>query len=242
MKNIFAAIQFLTAFPVKVKTDFDNLKKSIVWFPLVGFLIGSVILCEHFLLFKFFPSQNELNITILLFSYVIFTRGFHLDGLADTIDAFFSYKSREVMLKIMKESTIGTFGTLALIIWAFFRFFTYKSFITVDFIFIPAISRLNILFVALFADYPRESGTGKFFVKNASKKRFLFAFFYTFLLIIFFSPLIFFIYPFILLYLFFIVSLSKRKIGGITGDVLGFTVETSDILLSVLLIFLRGLL
>ncbi|MFI7597610.1 adenosylcobinamide-GDP ribazoletransferase [Actinoplanes sp. NPDC049681] len=77
--------------------------------PLVGALLGLALTGVHELL----PS-GLLSAAITVAAGVLLTRGLHLDGLADTVDALGSYRSGDAALEIMKKPDIGPFGVAAI--------------------------------------------------------------------------------------------------------------------------------
>jgi adenosylcobinamide-GDP ribazoletransferase len=114
--NAAAAFQFLTRFPVRTKGDFspELLRASVAYYPLVGAAIGlSTALCAAaagWLL----PAWPAAVVTLIL--WVGLTGGLHLDGWMDSADALLSYRSRERMLEIMKDSRVGAMGVLACVL------------------------------------------------------------------------------------------------------------------------------
>lgn len=245
IKNISAAFKFMTILPIPIRTEYSHLTKSLPWFPLTGTIIGLIISIGYHYIGKILPLSITSVLAITF--YIILTRGLHLDGLADTIDGFFSRKDRETILKIMKEPTIGTFAGLGLISW-FFLFYTGLPFLTTtELILTFSFSRMSILWLPLFFSYPRESGTGKFFVENVNLITVLAATFITIGIMIFVLVFqfpfdikqIYSISPFILFPGLLVISIlfalligiwSKRKIDGITGDIMGFIIESSQII------------
>jgi adenosylcobinamide-GDP ribazoletransferase len=109
------ALQFLTRIPVGSvgALSSDWLVRVAKYMPLVGALIGAV--AGGALLASSLIFPEPLPIVIGLATAMALTGALHEDGLADTADAFGSGQSRERCLEIMKDSRIGTFGTLALI-------------------------------------------------------------------------------------------------------------------------------
>jgi adenosylcobinamide-GDP ribazoletransferase len=92
----------------------DWLSRSAKYMPLVGALIGAIAGGVVMATAIVFP--DPLPIVLGLATAIVITGALHEDGLADTIDAFGGAKTREHCLEIMKDSRIGTYGTLALII------------------------------------------------------------------------------------------------------------------------------
>ncbi|WP_045835269.1 adenosylcobinamide-GDP ribazoletransferase [Hyphomicrobium sp. 99] len=114
--RFYIALQFLTRIPLKHIDPLprDWLVRAAKYLPLVGGLIGIatggiILLASHVL-----PSP--LPVILGLAFAILVTGGLHEDGLADTADAFGGGRTRERCLEIMKDSSIGTFGTLALIV------------------------------------------------------------------------------------------------------------------------------
>jgi adenosylcobinamide-GDP ribazoletransferase len=250
MKNIAAAFQFLTILPVPVKTTKKNLEKSIVWFPLVGAVIGLITGYGYRLLNYVFTGNISSILTIL--TYIVLTRALHLDGFMDTIDGFFSHKNKrdkDFILKIMKDPMVGSFAVLGVIIWSLLLFTVIPRLEPKDHVMIHTYSRLAILLMPLLFSYPRERGTGKFFANHVDGK--IFSASITITLVI--MAVTFFINGtgsvsvalvrgvFLLTAL--LISLvigiwSKKKINGITGDILGFTIETIHLILALLIMLL----
>jgi adenosylcobinamide-GDP ribazoletransferase len=116
VRLIFTAIQFLTRCPVPswVGHDPSWLNQCVRWFPLVGLLIGMVgaaVLAAASLLWSPWVAA-----ALAVASTVWLTGAFHEDGLADTMDALGGAVSRERALEIMKDSRIGTYGAVALVL------------------------------------------------------------------------------------------------------------------------------
>lgn len=117
MDRIVVAWTFLTVVPLPLRlrrraTDDRALSQSLAAFPLVGLLLGAGLAGASFALDRLFP--HTLVVVIIVFLLVGITGGLHLDGVADIADAC-GGRSREDALRIMKGSTIGAYGSLALI-------------------------------------------------------------------------------------------------------------------------------
>jgi cobalamin 5'-phosphate synthase/cobalamin synthase len=250
VKNITAAFQFLTILPVPVKTTQKNLEKSILWFPLVGAVIGLITGYGYWLLNYVFTGNISSVLTILI--YIVLTRALHLDGFMDTIDGFFSHKNKrdkDFILKIMKDPMVGSFDVLGVIIWSLLLFSIIPYLEPKDHVMIHTYTRLAILLMPLLFSYPRESGTGKFFTDHVKGKTFSAAITVTLVIM----AMIYFINgtgsvtaalvrgALLLAALFISLVIgvwSKKKINGITGDILGFTIETTHLILALLIMLL----
>lgn len=116
LRLFFVALQFLTRVPAPAWVGFepDWLNRSARYFPLVGVLVGAVAAGVLWAASLLLPMTVAVGLSIA--SSVLLTGGFHEDGLADTADALGGAVSRERALAIMKDSRIGSYGALALII------------------------------------------------------------------------------------------------------------------------------
>lgn len=117
-QQIAVAIRFLTIIPLPgapVQDDDFNISitRSMRWFPLVGLFIGAITVAVGWLSgWLWNPLARAVLVVV---TSAILTSGLHLDGLSDTFDATMSWRSRERMLEIMKDSRIGAMGAMALI-------------------------------------------------------------------------------------------------------------------------------
>ena len=104
----------MTRIPIKVDVGFDEeFHKSIVYFPLVGFVIGLISYIVGVLGNLIFDPF--LTSILIVACEVIVTGGLHIDGLGDTFDAIYSNRDKERMLEIMKDSRLGTNSLLAIL-------------------------------------------------------------------------------------------------------------------------------
>ena len=123
MKLFLAMLQFMTRIPVPESwtkdLDFNRSVEGIIWFPLVGFVVGAVATAVYSVALLW--SDVYLASACYVLALALITGAFHLDGLADTCDGIFSARKRERMLEIMRDSRLGTNGGLALIFIILFR-------------------------------------------------------------------------------------------------------------------------
>ena len=114
MKSLLAALGFLTVLPLPVRwlgTE-EDLGRSLIWFPLIGALIGMMAAVLDLGLGMLLPPNVVSVITVLVL--LAASGGLHMDGLADSADGFFSSRSRERMLEIMRDSRSGPMGVMAI--------------------------------------------------------------------------------------------------------------------------------
>jgi adenosylcobinamide-GDP ribazoletransferase len=108
------ALQFLTRVPVRVGFDPLWLNQSARHFPLVGAFVGAVGALVLWAAGLLFPPAVAVGLSMM--ATVLLTGAFHEDGLADTCDALGGAVSRERALEIMKDSRIGTYGAVGLLL------------------------------------------------------------------------------------------------------------------------------
>jgi cobalamin 5'-phosphate synthase/cobalamin synthase len=111
-----AAFQLLTRFPVKVNVAYEGklFQRSVVYYPLAGLAVGLLLGLIGWLGVKVLPAAPAALLLTAVWVYV--TGGLHMDGLMDTADGLFSWRSRERMLEIMKDSRVGAMGVLACVL------------------------------------------------------------------------------------------------------------------------------
>ena len=112
IRRLRGAVQFLTLLRIFVPTSAPG--EAAVFFPLVGALLGAAAGALFLLAQRFFNSSIAALIAIA--TLIAITGALHEDGLADAADAFRSGRSREKIMAIMKDSRIGVYGALALIV------------------------------------------------------------------------------------------------------------------------------
>ena len=116
MKSFLAALQFLTIFPWprRAERSAGEIAAGSVFFPVVGFLLGSILVLVNSA-FKPFVPAGILSVALVAL-LALLSRGFHLDGLADTFDGLGAGGERERVLKIMDDPHTGVFGLLAVVL------------------------------------------------------------------------------------------------------------------------------
>lgn len=221
------AFNMLTILPFfKVHSFFKGINGySAMFYPLVGFILGALLWGVHTLLQDFLPSIHTAVIIFAL--WILLTGALHLDGLSDTIDGFFVPKERA--LEVMKDAHVGGMGMIFTFVFLAMKL---SSVIYFDaFYLLPLVlmfSRLNATLAIYFFPY-MSNGVGTLLKEELSHKMVLFAFFYTLLMSLFFS------FSFALLLslavLFMCALLFTKRLGGLSGDVYGFIIELTELVL-----------
>ena len=194
MKRFISILQFMTRIPINIDTGFDEeFHKTITYFPLVGLVLGVLIYIIGLVSGIFFDSF--ITSIIVTLALVILTGGLHIDGLGDTFDAIYSYRDKERMLEIMKDSRLGTNSLLAIMFLILLKIGFIYSIINNNLlwtvIFMPVVARLGVIVMMYKTVTPRENGMGNLFIGKASTSMFTIAILYTIILMIGISKLIF---------------------------------------------------
>lgn len=229
MKHLISAFQFLTILPLGKPRQLDA-SKTTPCFPIVGLVIGLILLLADYLFSTLWPVSVVSLLEVLLLA--ILSGGLHLDGLGDTADGLFSHKSPERALAIMRDSRIGAMGLLAILFvlaikWAGLQGATEHR--AVYLLVIPAYSRGAMMFGIKFLSYGRpEGGVGTHFF---SHKLSIFALSSIFLPVFISSwigyPAVWLNGVFILLTA-LILLYFKRRLNCVTGDMLGAMAEVEE--------------
>ena len=114
VRRLLTALGFLTRFPFAVKTTPEELARSLGYFPAAGFLLGVLALLPVWL--GLWEAHRTVQGVLYVALLVWLTRGLHWDGLADVCDAAGSGACGERFYTILKDSRLGAFGALGLVL------------------------------------------------------------------------------------------------------------------------------
>ena len=240
MRKFLAALQFLTIFPVRInKMKEEELGESMAFFPVIGLLIGiSTAILNYFL--SHLMSENIVNIFLIIW-IVIVTGGLHLDGFADTCDGIFSWRSdKNEILKIMRDSRIGTMGVLGIFIILLLKYELLSNISGkekyIALILMPVFGRFSQTVSAFALPYARETSGAASFIRHLNIKTIIFS---SILFLVITTPVwfpkVFLIDLVSIIILVPLLLFFNKKLGGITGDVLGAINEIVEIIVLVVL-------
>jgi len=233
------AVQFLTRLPVRSEGIYtaERMAASVRYYPLVGCLVGSLMALVFSLALLVFSQLIAILLSIA--AGVLITGGFHEDGLADTADGIGGGSTRERSLEIMRDSRLGAYGTLALVLALLLKIALLheqgSGFIPTTLIAAHGLSRASSLIVVISSRYVRDEGTGKP-VAQAMSKGSILTIFLTSILVICGCGYFGLALPAIALGLVGIVvghcatrAVFEKKLGGYTGDTLGAVQQVSEL-------------
>ncbi|HJF33172.1 MAG TPA: adenosylcobinamide-GDP ribazoletransferase [Sporosarcina psychrophila] len=118
MNGLLLAMQFFTAIPIRKELPLGRREVTAMYvaLPFVGAAIGLAMYGVSELLLNVVNFGTLLTAVFIVLTGIFLTGGLHLDGWADTGDAFFSYKDRKRRLEILEDPRLGAFGTMALVL------------------------------------------------------------------------------------------------------------------------------
>lgn len=238
MRNIFKgfalALSMLTTLPFfRVHDFYKGINGyAVMFYPLVGFVLGALLWGVYALLT---PHLASLHAGVIIFAlWILLTGALHLDGFSDTVDGLYVHK--EKALEVMKDSHVGGMG---MIISGTFLILKASSLAHFELLyFLPLIlmlSRLNVVLAIYFYPYITLNGMGSLAKEEFTKKQLFIALFYSFLIVLLYNKLLLFVSA--LLVLFVIKSFFIKRYGGFTGDIYGFTIEVTELILLNILLF-----
>ncbi|GIQ58362.1 adenosylcobinamide-GDP ribazoletransferase [Flavobacterium collinsii] len=250
----FTCLMFYTRIPCpkNINHDPDYLNKATRYFPFIGWIVGSISFLTFYLSSLFLSTETAVLLAII--ASILTTGAFHEDGFADVCDGFGGGWTKEKILLIMKDSAIGAYGAIGLVLLFLLKFkllaesvslFTNNIFlIFLLFISAHSLSRLAAISIIFTHEYSRDDATSKSkpIAKKHSWKEITGSFFFGLIPLLVFS---YFQYKFLLAIIpvfimrYFLARYFQKWIDGYTGDCLGATQQVCEVIyyLSILLIW-----
>lgn len=237
------ATGFLTVLPVYWRREagtHPSLGQSAGWFPWVGAAIGLGAGATWWLSSLALPPL--LAAVLAVTTWVILTGGLHLDGLADCCDGLLSAAPREKRLEIMRDPRLGSFGVIGLCLALLIKvaaIYSLPASNAIPAMLLAASSARGLLLLAGGQPTARAGGMGEEFSSGLRRATLPLAAVPVIGLSLWlgWSSLLALLAA--LLSTLGIFALARRRIGGLTGDVLGLVVEAGEmaVLLAVCLRF-----
>lgn len=113
-KLLLLALSFYTRLPSSKNLDYTLLPQSAVYLPVVGWLVGSIAALSFYLANPIWPQTTAAIVAVI--AGIWLTGALHEDGFADVCDGFGGGTNRQRILEIMKDSHIGVYGVLGLLL------------------------------------------------------------------------------------------------------------------------------
>ena len=257
MRNLLNALMLYTRIPVPAPQNFEakDTNRAMRYFVFVGWVVGAI--CAGVFILGKLVFGIGVGVVLALAAGALATGAFHEDGFADTLDGFGGGRGdRQKILDIMKDSHIGTYGVLGLIILfalkavALYSILTAKPFLSnwaalIVFVLYHSLARFSSGLVAVTSQYARTDGSGKLTPdeNSWSTNEVMGIIFWVIPPVVaaalyfktseywFFMTLMVQLIPILCCRCFF-----NKRIGGYTGDCLGFVEQLSEALVLLCLI------
>ena len=234
LHNAATAVIFLTRLPVPwtVPDVPDRIHRCTPWFPAVGVLVGGIGALAWWLASLLWPPVIAALAAVAATALV--TGAFHEDGLADTFDGLGGSPDREQALGIMKDSRVGSYGVIALVLVLAGRVAALTALggaAPAALVGAHALARCSSLPPIRWLNYARrEGGTGKPFAGGITLNGLIIALGGTALLtVLLFGNAAVVTWIAGTVGAGFIVAWSRARLDGITGDTLGAANQIAEL-------------
>lgn len=225
------ALMFLTRIPVGRFCSGNPLVlcSATRYFPAVGFIVAAVLCALFVLLSRFLPET--ICVALVLWAGVMLTGAFHEDGLADVADSAGAF-SVERKLEIMRDSRVGTYGSLALILLILIKFIALWELSMVSIAMTSTalfaahvLSRWSSVWLMASQEYARPEAANRVVAEGVNYRRFWHSTLCAALMLlpiaVFVSPAVYGLFPVAWLISVLSAYRFRQAYGGITGDCLG---------------------
>jgi adenosylcobinamide-GDP ribazoletransferase len=234
MLPFWIAAQFLSSLPIRLSgmPQPQELGRSLLFYPLIGLLFGGLLWALNWLLAG---SPLLLHAALLLTAWVLLSGGLHLDGLADSADAWLGgFGDRERTLTIMTDPRSGPIAVVTLVLVLLLKFAALLALIeqqhSVALILAPLIGRSALLSLFLGTPYVRPGGLGQALADHLPRvagKQVLLLSALVCVLIAGFSGV--FAVALAVVGFFWLRQVMMRRLGGTTGDTAGAMLELLEV-------------
>ncbi|UOA07901.1 adenosylcobinamide-GDP ribazoletransferase [Methylobacter sp. S3L5C] len=231
LKLFLLALGFYTRIPCSQLLDYKQLPKATVYLPLVGWLVGGITAFSFYLADCLWPQTTA--VILALITGIFLTGAFHEDGFADVCDGFGGGWNKQRILEIMKDSSIGVYGVVGLLLLFLLKFSLLDGLLATA---VPvvllaghSISRLSPLLLMQRYDYARNNDSKAAVAVYKSNRQQLFVAGVSGLLPLLLLPAVctLAIIP-VFAVNWYLGRYFYRHIGGYTGDCLGASQQISE--------------
>jgi adenosylcobinamide-GDP ribazoletransferase len=233
LRPLVAAFAFLTRLPVWSGPLRDpDLGRSVTFFPIVGLVLGLVLTGTASLLTG--VVAPTLAAVLLVALLAALTGGLHLDGVADVFDALGGGRGdKQRMLDIMRDSRIGAHGAAALVLLLLAKVYAVTIVLErhdlISLLVFPAIGRWAVTPAIVFHPYARSEGTGRAFNGLARPLHVVGATAILALVLVALGPRLCVPAAGALAVASLFALWLRRRLGGLTGDVYGASIELAEV-------------
>ncbi len=243
MNRFLAALQFLTIIRLPWRRDvqLEELGRSTGYFPVIGLIIGLILVGLNWLFGLVLPSA--IATALLIVSLAVISGALHLDGFVDTCDGIAGHKTVEARWKVMRDSRVGGFGIVGVVLLLLVKYVSLSSIpeplLLTTLVLMPVVSRWAMAYAIFTYPYARPSGLGKAFKQGTSWPRFTMATLIAFMVVVILSLLAGLAIIF-LMFLIWVITVAmaayfKSKFSGLTGDNYGAINEVAEVAVLILI-------
>lgn len=245
MKGILLAIQFFTSIPIRKEYPMDAKRVTMMYgaLPFVGLLIGGGMMATLWVS-GLLGFGSLLTAVLMLIVGIALTGGLHLDGVADTSDAYFSYRDQAKRHEILADPRLGAFGTLGLVLIILLKLALLTEWISSDsvdwvpILLIPFLARGMMVLYFVSMKSAKQTGMAYFFLERLKRPILIV---WTILCLV--VALVGFglwmkslLLPLVLTGVFVVILYIYRRwtlqnFGGVTGDLSGAFIEGMEVVL-----------
>lgn len=229
------ALGYLTRAPIprSVEMEESRLDGAVRYFPWVGLLVGALAAGSFWLFFLLY-SHALLALLLSLAVTLLATGAFHEDGFADFCDGFGGGWTREDVLAIMKDSRLGSYGAIGIVVLLIVKVVTLSlmgpATIVMALVLAHGWSRLTAVSLLLDLPYVRDNGKSAAVASRMSVGNLLYGALPPLVLLLWLE-----LWPLIAVLVAVFVTRQgmaiylRRRIGGVTGDCLGATQQLAEV-------------
>ncbi len=229
--GFWIALQFLTIIPMPFKREPKEreIASSLVFFPVVGLLIGLLLLLANWGLGEIFDPVITSVLTLLV--WVLISGAMHLDGLADSCDGL-AGSTAEKRLEIMKDSHTGAFGVVGISLLLLVKFAAIVSLSGWDWealVLAPVLGSWAMVLAITAFPYARKNGVGQAFKQGATELKLIIASLITLAAAVLLAGW----WGIAIMAITCLVTIMigfffKSRLGGLTGDTYGAVKEVNE--------------
>lgn len=240
MKAFILMLTFLTRIPVPVKFEFkdQDFAKGLWYLPLIGGIIGLPMWAFN----QYVSLKNPFLMSFLtILIYIGMTGGLHLDGLADYFDGIFSGRTKERILEIMKDVHVGTFGVVALILYFIAMFILMLDVTPMMLLLMPVVGKTMGHLVCCVGKYPKKKGMGMPLIQYGQLWHGILMTGLLVVILVLVGKAYVIAGLITILFTLVLTGRTTQVIGGVTGDVIGASVELSQVVWLLVFAVIGGL-
>jgi adenosylcobinamide-GDP ribazoletransferase len=232
LRPFWIALQFLTRIPTPRFDDLSatDLGRSMLLYPLVGGVIGVLMLCLAGLLWT---TSTMIGAAVILAAWVMITGALHIDGLADSVDAWIGgHGSRDRTLAIMKDPYCGPMAVTAVVLMLLLKFAALQNLLDgedwVSLLWVPVVGRAAALALLLWTPYARPEGIGAVHAQNIPRTFAYGVLGVVAILVMLMGWMGFEMLIAVVAVWFLLRWMMMQRLGGTTGDTAGASIEITE--------------